>query len=111
MKALINAVSLKNVKKNKMRTREYKAALDDLEDDYWEARNKSFIEEFEDFMSEYVERVPGNFKNITEKDLQGFLDSFTFPEAYEWCAKEFEDRRDAFEDAKMEEARDREMEL
>ena len=90
-----------------MRTREYKAALDEIEEGYQNAKDDAFHAEFKSFYESYAE----NAETIIEEDVQCFLDSFTFPDAAEWCRKEFEDRRDAFEDAKMEEARDKEMGL
>ena len=53
--------------------------------EYDEARAFAFTQEFEDFMQDYIEKVSGNFKTITEDDLQGFLESFEFPEEDEWA--------------------------
>ncbi len=93
------------------RTRDYIADLEELEGEYQEARNEEFREQLEDFLEKYVDGAAGNVKDITEDDLQGFLDSFTFLDEAVWCAAEYESRRDSFEDARYEEEKDRRMGL
>ena len=100
-----------------MRTRNYKADLEELEDGYEEAREVEFDQQFRDFISEFVqvgtihEEHNSLLPTITEDDIQGFLDSFDFPDVDEWCASEYESRRDSFEDAKYEEMKDERMGL
>ena len=85
-----------------MRTRDYKAELDEIANGYQEARDEEFNAQFRDmfFMATDI---------LTEDDIQGFLDSFTFPDEEDWAADEFESRRDSYYDAKMEEEKDRRM--
>ena len=64
-------------------------------DDYEEARDKAFNDEFRDFISEYITEagltIDGNLTPIiTEDDIQGFLDSFTFKDEGEWLADGYE---------------------
>ncbi len=61
-----------------MRTRDIKARAEELADGYQEARDVEFNEQFRDMFSIESEI-------ITENDLQGFLDSFTFPEEWDWA--------------------------
>ena len=82
-------------------TRQYKADLEELADEYWEARDEAFNNEFVKFFAELI--IEGN---ITEDDIQGFMDSFEFQSEDEWCASEYQSRMESFEDAKYEEAKD-----
>ena len=86
-------------------TRQYKADLEEIADGYQEARDEAFNNEFVKFFAELI--IEGN---ITEDDIQGFMDSFDFPSESDWCADEYESRRDSFYDAKYEEMRDERME-
>ena len=83
------------------RTRNYKADLEELEEGYEDARNTEFLEQFKDIFYE-----DNSLNDITEDDIQGFLYSFTFPDVADWCAAEYESRRDSFEDAKYQEFKD-----
>ena len=87
-----------------MRTRNYKANLELIAEGYQVARDDEFYVQLMDFIKE-------SDGLVTEDDLQGFIDSFDFPDEDEWCATEFESQRDSFEDAKYEEYRDRKMGL
>ena len=82
-----------------MRTRNYKADLEELEDDYQEARDHEFSYQF----YQYFKPEGGT---ITEDDVQGFLDSFEFPDVADWCVSEYQSRLESFEDAKYEEMKD-----
>jgi len=84
-----------------MRTRNYKADLEELEDEYQDARDDAFNDEF----VEFITGTPTDEK-LTFDDVQGFLDSFTFPDVADWCASEYESRRDSYEDAKYEEMKE-----
>ena len=94
-----------------MRSRNYKADLEELADEYQEARDEEFNDQFKDFI------LPGGVNTNTEKmfytedDVQGFIDSFTFPDEEQWCTDEYESRRGSFEDAKYEEEKERRMGL
>ena len=39
---------------------------------------------------------------VIEDDIQGFLDSFTFQEEFEWCINEYEEQRQAYEEVRYE---------
>jgi len=73
----------------------YKADIEELADSYQDARDEAFDEQFRDFLKTIEEP-----ENITEDDVQGFIDTFEFAEEWDWCASEYESRRDSFEDAK-----------
>jgi len=65
-------------------------------EDYDEARNYEFYEQLNEFYNELIAEK----KIVTEDDVQGFLDSFTFPEEGEWLANEYESFLDDLEDQK-----------
>ena len=88
-----------------MRTRNYKADLEELADGYQEARDEEFMNQWNDFLSD--RGYPEN--SISMDDMQGFIDSFDFPDEYQWCADEYESRRDSFEDAKYQEWKERDI--
>ena len=83
-----------------MRTRDYKAALEEIANGYQEARDEEFNQQLIDFLPMDKKII------VTEDDLQGFLDSFTFPDEADWCADEYEEKQGAYADAKYEEMRD-----
>jgi len=85
-------------------TRQYKADLEELADGYWEARDEEFDQQFRDFLLTIKEP-----ENITEDDIQGFIDSFDFPSEDQWAIDEYESRRDSFYDAKYEEYKERDI--
>ena len=88
-------------------TRYYKADLEAIAEGYQTARDNEFDTQLMDFIKETRE-LEGV---VTEDDLQGFLDNFTFEDEYDWCFNEYEEQRLAYEDAKYEEERDRKMGL
>ena len=94
-------------------TRQYKADLEELADGYQEARDVEFSIQLKDFLEDFITHDYGNAWNIgiTEDDVRGFIDSFDFPSESDWCADEYESRRDSFEDAKYEQMRDERMGL
>ena len=94
-----------------MRTNTYKANLELIAEGYEEARDIEFDIQFRDMFNEYFLTEKGMKIVITEDDIQGFIDSFDFPDEDEWCEDELESQRDAFEDAKYEEYKDRKMGL
>ena len=85
-----------------MRTRDYKAGIEKVAAGYQDARDFEFNMQFRDTFYK---------DDLTEDDVKGFLESFTFPEEFEWAASEYESQIDAYEDAKHEEARDERMGL
>ena len=89
-----------------MRTRDYKANIEKISERYQEAKD----DEFNDQFVEFITGTPTDEK-LTESDIRGFLESFTFPEEFEWSASEYESQIDAYEDAKFEEARDERLGL
>jgi hypothetical protein len=89
-----------------MKTKDYKRAIEIIAERYEEARDEAFRETFEDFIQEYIVldiHGKGNsfkIEDITKDDIQGFLDSWSFPSEYEWCEDKFNEERGAYEDAK-----------
>ena len=75
-------------------------------DDYQKARDDAFDDQFRDFVSET--KFP---ECITEDDVQGFLDSFTFDDEDEWAMNKACNEVDDYYDAKYEEEKDRRMGL
>ena len=59
-------------------------------DNYEEARDEAFNEEFKDFI--FPGGVNTNIANLiyTYDEIQGFMDSFTFPDEGEWLADGYE---------------------
>ncbi len=84
-------------------------------DEYQEARDEAFNEEFQNEFMESVKTKDGSnwiMKDIiTEDDVQGFIDSFTFPDEGDWCMDKACSEADDWGDMKMEEERDRQMGL
>ena len=84
------------------KSQDYKTSLELLGDEYQEARDTEFTIQFQD---EFGDEFNAIYK-ITEDDLQGFLDSFTFPDEDQWCVDEYERRLANFNDAKYEAFKD-----
>ena len=75
---------------------------DDNIDRYEEARDEEFDRQFRDMF----------FKDpdiITEDDVQGFIDSFDFPEEGEWLANEYESFIGDLEDQKYQAYKERDI--
>ena len=89
------------------RSRDYKADIEKISEGYQDARDKRFHSEF---IQEFLYSIDTGYV-LTEDDLRGFLESFTFPEEFEWSASEYESQRDSYEDAKYEEMKDERMGL
>ncbi len=85
-----------------MRTRNYKAKLEEYEKQYQEARDEEFNDQFVDFIT----GTPTDDK-LTEDDVQGFLDSFTFPDEVDWCADQLQSEIDTIGDQKYQEWKER----
>jgi len=90
-----------------MRTNTYKANLELIAEGYEDAKS----EEFYSSLMLFISKTRKETGAVTEDDIQGFIDSFDFPDEFEWCEDELESQRDAFEDAKYEEYKDRKMGL
>jgi hypothetical protein len=89
-----------------------KEFYEDHYDEYDEARAEQFAAEFEEFMQEYMignKEGVCEINEISEDDVQGFLDSFTFPDRDDWLADEYESMIDSCADQAYEEERDRRM--
>ena len=89
-----------------MRTRDFKARAEELTDGYEEARDAEFNSQFLDFIL-----PPGGVKDckaisFTEDDVQGFLDSFDFPEQWDWAYDKVQSELDDIGDQKYEQMRD-----
>jgi len=87
-----------------LRTRDYKAKLEEYENQYQEARDDVFDQEF---TLEFVEN--NTLMYITEDDIQGFLDSFTFPDEADWCAIQVQNELETIGDIKYQEWKDRDI--
>jgi len=79
-------------------------------DEYQEARDEAFDEELRDMFKHYFNEEEQKLI-ITYDDIQGFLDSFTFPSENVWCMEKACGEADDYGDMKMEEERDRKMGL
>jgi len=88
-------------------TLDYKETLELIGVHYEDARN----DEFDAQLMDFIKNTRETNGVVTEDDLQGFIDSFTFPEEFEWCANEYNKYVGAYEDEKYEEQRDKEMEI
>ena len=87
-----------------MRTRQYKADFEEIADGYQEASDEAFNNEFVKFFAELI--IEGN---ITEDDIQGFIDSFDFPNEEQWAIDEYQSRLESFEDQKYQEYKERDI--
>ncbi len=76
-----------------MKIRNLKAKVEAKADSYQSAKDEEFKQQFNDFMLDLEDP-------ITEDDLQGFMDSFTFPDEADWCLDEVLSDIDTAEDAK-----------
>ena len=86
-------------------------------EDYQEARDEEFDKQFRDFFNDYLQKGTTHeernhlLPDITEDDIQGFLDSFTFPDEDDWIASEYEGMLGDCADQAYEEYKDRQMGL
>jgi len=70
--------------------------------EYQEERDYAFNEALKDFLHDIKDVV-------TEDDLQGFIDSFTFPDEDEWIADKVESEYGDYCDQAYEEYKDKQM--
>ena len=94
-----------------MRTRDFKARAEEFEDQYEDARDEAFNDEFLiEFTPIFSKQYGMNLSNIiTEEDVQGFLDSFTFPDEADWCADQVQSELDDIGDQKYQEWKERDI--
>jgi hypothetical protein len=62
--------------------------MTDKAEEYEEARAEAFNDEFREFIREIINSP--QYKLITENDIQGFLDTFEFPDESDWLASQYE---------------------
>jgi hypothetical protein len=67
-----------------MGRREAEEFYDDHIDDYYDARDFEFDQQFKEFMQDFKR------ERITEEDIEGFVEAFSFPDEDEWIANELE---------------------
>ena len=89
-----------------MRTNQIKARAEELAEGYQDARDEAFNDEFYDEFTDTGMLTT----SLTEDDVQGFMDSFDFPDEDQWAIDEYESRQDSFYDAKYESFKDERME-
>ena len=87
-----------------MNSRKMKDRACELAEGYEEARDEAFNEEFRDFLTEIMEIESCDI--FTEDMIQGFLDSFTFPEEGEWAMDKALNELEDIADQKYEQMRD-----
>ena len=87
-----------------------RSAQNDLQENgeeiYEEERATAFYEQFEDMFV-----VNGALVPINEDDVQGFLDSFDFPDYYDWAIDYIEGAASDYGDYMYEQEKDRRMGL
>ena len=83
--------------------RDHKTGITDLMAEYYEARD----EDFDTKLTEFLTEEP----LYTEDLIKGFLESYSFPDQFEWAEKEYYDRLVAYEDNLYDSRRDDDMEL
>ncbi len=77
-----------------MRTQDYKARIEEILDNYEEAMDEKFSEEFITFIKPYL----ADNDVISYSDVQGFIDSFEQPDPDEWAAKEAQSQYETYQD-------------
>ena len=75
-------------------------------DRYEEARDEVFTDALRDFLGNFESAILITF---SQDDLQGFLDSFEFPDEDEWLSNEYESYIGDIEDQCYENFRDEQM--
>jgi len=85
-----------------MRTNQIKARAEELAEGYQDARDEAFNDEFYDEFTDTGMLTT----SLTEDDVQGFLDSFTFPDKWDWAFDAVQSELDDIGDQKYEQMRD-----
>ena len=80
-----------------MKTRDIKARMEEVEEGYEDAREEEFNEQLRDFMEGIT---------VNEDDIQGFIDSFTFPDPYNWCYDKVMNEIEDIADQKLQQRKD-----
>ena len=75
----------------------------ELSEGYEEARDEAFNEEFADMFATKLGRIKDD---VTYDDVQGFLDSFTFPEEGDWAMDQAQSEYEGYMDSKYEQMKD-----
>jgi len=88
-----------------MNSRKIKDRASELAEGYEEARDEAFNEEFIDMFSGKA-KGKTYIKTVTYDDIQGFLDSFTFPEEGDWAMDQAQSEYEGYQDAKYEQMKD-----
>ncbi len=88
-----------------MRTRDLKRRMEEVEEGYDEAYEEAFSLEFRDFIKPMLH----DNDVITEDDLQGFLDSFTFPDQADWCYDKVQSELDDIGDQRYQQHKERDI--
>jgi len=71
--------------------------LEVIAEGYEDARDEAFNSEIREWCKE---------KSLTYDDVKGFLESFTFPDEYEWSEIEYNNKLGTFDDARYLEFKD-----
>ncbi len=89
-----------------MRSNELKRRMEEVEEGYDEAREEDFDGQFRDMFNTYFTTKTGMHLSVTEDDVQGFMDSFTFPSETDWCYDKVMSELDDIGDQQHEQMRD-----
>ena len=92
-----------------MNSKQIKERAISYEDEYEDAMDEAFNQEFWDFIKGYV-GTQGENLSISECDVQGFMDSFTFPDSADWCYTQVDNELADIGDQQRDLERDREWE-
>jgi len=82
-------------------SRQIKDRACELAEGYEEARDEEFNMQFQDFIT-----ALDAFNTVTYDDVQGFMDSFTFPEESDWAMDKAESELEDIEDQRYEQWKD-----
>jgi len=88
-------------------SRQIKNRAIELLDDYDDAMDEKFSDEFRDF----IKPMLADNDIITEADIQGFIDSFEYPNENDWAFDKVDAELADIGDQQMELERDRKMGL
>ena len=84
-----------------MTARQMKDRACELSEGYEDVRDETFNDEFREFIQPYIAGI-----TLTEDDVQGFLDSFTFPEEGDWSMDKAQSEYEGYMDSKYEQMKD-----
>ena len=96
-----------------MRTRDLKARAEELSVGYQEARDEEFHVQFQDMFMRVIDTELGDecilTGTLTEDDVQGFIDSFDFPDEDTWSFDAVQSELDTIGDQKYQEWKERDI--